>query len=349
MTTTAQEFFQNTDINGALSPDQAAQLMALAESGDTSALLDDGGAPATTTDAEAVTGDPATTDENTSNSTAQAPAAAPAAAAAEIDHSKAVVLAKDGVHTIPYEKLEQARQGEQRWREQAEAAQQQLAELQAQAQQRADSGQSPTKTDAMAAAAEAAIKAGVDPSMFGSFSEEDLAAGIDNVVDMRVDAKLKAALAPFEQMLNQQKQEQAKSDNDRHYDAIFARHPDASSIAQSVEMDAWIKSHPSYAQPALQAVLEHGSTPQVIELFDNFKKATGTAAPTPAADHRQAARAAIEKTQPAVPASLSDIPGGRADGLSAFERLSSMEPAAMTDAMQGMTPEQIEAFLNRNL
>jgi hypothetical protein len=241
----------------------------------------------------------------------------------------------------------------QHWKAQAETAQRQLAELQTQAQQRADAGQAPTKTDNQVAAAQAAIEQGIDPSIFGDFSEEALAKGIGTLVAQQVQAQVGKALAPIQQRQQQTAQE-------THYSAIYGKHPDADSIVESAELQAWIGQHPSYMQPTLRAVLAKGSTEQVIELFDNFKKGGASAtAPAPAPAHgksqtattdpKVAAQAAIAAAAPAVPASLSEIPGGRADALSPHERLAAMEGVSMAEAMQGMTPEQIEAFLNRQL
>lgn len=359
MTTSTNDFFQNTEINGALTPEQAAQLLELPDLGDTSTSLDNGGAPSTTTAADA-----AKTEEPT-NSGAAAPAAAPAPAASltaapaaapvtEPDATNAVVLAKDGKHTIPYAKLVEAREGEQHWKATAEATQRQLADLQAQAQQRADAGQAPTTTDNQVAAAQAAIAKGVDPAIFGDFSEEELAKGIQTLVAQQVQEQVTAqvgkALAPFQQ-------HQQQTAHEAHVEAIYRAHPDADSIAESAELKQWITSQPGYLQPTLQAVLEKGSTSQVIELFNDFKKGTGAPAPAPspgksataAADPKVAAQAAIAAATPAVPASLSDIPGGRADSLSPHERLAAMDPTSMAEAMQGMSPDQIDAFLNRSL
>lgn len=363
MTTSTNDFFQNTEIDGALTPLQAAQLLELAQSGDTSFGLDNGDAPTTTTAAPVPAPEGAANADDPKNSGAPAPASAPAAAPAaapapasytEPDPSKAVVLAKDGVHTIPYEKLAQAREGEQHWKAQAEAAQRQLADLQTEAQQRADAGQVPTKTDNQVAAAQAAIDKGVDPAIFGDFSEEALAKGIQTLiaqtVQEQVTAQVGKALAPFQQHQQQTAQE-------AHLGAIYTAHPDADSIAESAEMKQWIGAQPSYMQPTLHAVLEKGSAKQVIELFNDFKKATGASAPgsatgksqAAAADPTAAARAAIAAAATAVPASLSDIPGGRADAQSPHERLAAMDSVSMAEAMQGMTPDQIDAFLNRSL
>ena len=252
-------------------------------------------------------------------------------------------MAKDGVHTIPFERLAEARTSAQQWQAQAEAAQLELEALRAESQARADSGQAPTRTDSMVAAAEAAIDAGADPADFGDFSEEALVQGINKTVSSRVRSEVQAAIAAALAPLRKQEQETAV---DAHHSAILAAHPDASSVVQSAELDAWVKAQPSYAQPGIRQVLEQGTTGQVIELIDSFKAATGRTQAS-AQGTRQAAQAAIQRAAATVPNSLSDIPGGHAGGLSAHERLSSMEPADMGQAMEDMTPEQITSYLNR--
>ena len=150
--------FDYTTIEGALSPEQAAAALAAGE-GDTSAELENGGTP----DATTVTDDAAATDGDNKAKPDAAATGEDAGTTTEAgDPANAVVLARDGKHTIPYETLVKHREGEQHWKAQAEAAQQQLADLQAQAQARADAGTAPTKTDNMVATAEAAIEAGAD-------------------------------------------------------------------------------------------------------------------------------------------------------------------------------------------
>ncbi|TAL87185.1 MAG: hypothetical protein EPN74_02550 [Rhodanobacter sp.] len=336
-TSNITDFLDSNEVNGALSPLQAAQLLNLDGEGDTGAkAADTGGAPATTTVADGKAAGPTTADNKTTDSTASTTTAQP-------DKDNAVLLAKDGVHTIPYEKLEQARQGEQHWKAQAEATQLELAALKAAAQERADAGQAPTTQDNQVAAAQAAIEAGVDPDIFGDFSEEALAKGIQTLVDQRVNsmvtAKLNEALAPL-------REQQAQGATDAHYGAIYDKHPDADSIYQSVELANWVKAHPSYAQPALQAVLDGGSTAQVIELFDHFKSAT-KAPVTTTAGLKDAARAAVASAPTSIPTSLSDIPGGRASGISAHEQLAAMDPIAMANALAEMSQSERDKFLDR--
>lgn len=100
------------------------------------------------------------------------------------------MLARDGKHTIPYETLVKHRDGEQHWKARAVAAEQKLDEQLAQAKERADAGQAATKTDEMAAQAKAAINAGADASLFGDFSEEGLAKGIQTLIDQKVAAQV---------------------------------------------------------------------------------------------------------------------------------------------------------------
>ena len=325
MNTSTTEFFQNNEIDGALTPEQAAELMALAESGDTGAKPDTGGAPTTTT-------------EPTDDAPAQP--------------AKEVLMAKDGVHTIPFERLAEARTSAQQWQAHAEAAQLELEALRAESQARADSGQAPTRTDNMVAAAEAAIDAGADPADFGDFSEEALVQGINKTVSNRVRSEVQAAVVDALATMQKQKQEQERlakqemSEVELHHGAILKAHPDAGSVVQSAELESWVKAQPSYAQSGIRQVLQEGSTSQVIELIDSFKTATGKTQAS-AKGSREAAQAAIQRAADTVPNSLSDIPGGHAGGLSAHERLSSMEPADMGLAMEDMTPEQITRYLNR--
>ena len=320
--------FDYSNISGALTPEQAAQALGMGE-GDTSSALENGGAP----DATTATDDNGTTggDDN----------GKPEAE----DPAKAVVLARDGKHTIPYETLAKHREGEQHWKAQAEAAQQQLAQLHAQAQNRADTGAAPTKTDNMVAAAEAAIEAGADAGLFGDFSEEALAKGIEQLVEQKVAARVTAALEPLTT-------KQAKDAAASHYDAIYTKHPDADSIAQSTEFKAWVDAQPSAVRNAYWGLFDAktgGTAEEIVEVFDAFKGAsTPKTAPTAAAN-KAAASAAVAGAKAEPPASLSSIPGGHAAGASVLDRTADMSGPEMLEATQGMSPAQIEAWLNRTV
>ena len=320
--------FDYTNIEGALSPEQAAAALAAGE-GDTSAELENGGTPdATTVTDEAATGEGAGTTTEAG------------------DPANTVVMARDGKHTIPYETLVKHREGEQHWKAQAEAAQQQLAELQAQAQARADAGTAPTKTDNMVATAEAAIEAGADVGIFGDFSEEALAKGIATLVEQQVQARVSAALEPLAT-------KQAKDAAAAHYDAIYSKHPDADSIAQSAEFAAWVNAQPSAVRNAYWGLFDPhtgGTAQEIVEVFDAFK---GTGTPNPntpaAADPKAAASAAVAAARATPPASLSSIPGARVEGASELDRAADMSGPDMLEATKNMSPAQIEAWLDRQI
>ena len=320
--------FDYSNIEGALTPEQAAAALAAGE-GDTSAELENGGTP----DAATVTDDAATGEDAGTTTEAGDPA-------------NAVVLARDGKHTIPYETLVKHREGEQHWKAQAEAAQQQLAELQAQAQARADAGTAPTKADNMLATAEAAIESGADVGIFGDFSEEALAKGIATLVEQQVQARVNAALEPLAT-------KQAKDAAAAHYDAIYSKHPDADSIAQSSEFAAWVNAQPSAVRNAYWGLFNPhtgGTAEEIVEVFDAFKAASTPNPNTPAAaDPKAAASAAVAAAKATPPASLSSIPGARVEGASELDRAAEMSGPDMLAATANMSPAQIEAWLDRQI
>ena len=324
---------------GDLTPAQAAQLLSLGIQGDTGAPSPDlSSGPAAA---------PAPTDASPQ------PAAQPEP---ELTPENAVILAKDGKHTISYDKLVQARETAraaqteaQTLATQLQAAQQQLADLQAQAQARADAGQAPTAADNQVAAAQAAIDAGADPALFGDFSEEALAKGITKLVEQQVAARMAAIdakLKPIEQ--------QAATDaTTAHFNAIYSAHPDADSIVESQEFAVWKGAQPAVVRAALDQALEKGSSTDVIEVFSAFKAATQQQSPTAAGKGAmtpaEAAKAAIAKASAPIPASLSDIPGGRVAGTNVFEAMDTMNSHELLAATSNMSSEQIEAWLNAQI
>lgn len=327
--TTNTELFQQID-GGRPTPEQAAMLMNMAQ-GDTSNFMLEDGVPA------------AEPDPTTAQPTATAapdPKTEP-----ELNADNAVVLAKDGVHTIPFERLTEARQTAQRLQAEAAAKDARIAELETLAAQRAEQGVSPTQQDQNLALAQAAIKQGVDPDLFGDFSEEALVTGIDKLMDMKLEQRLGAFQAQVMAPIQQQRQAEAAN---LHLQAIYQAHPDADSIVESKEFSAWVATRPAYERASIAKVLDDGSSGDVVELFSAFKGATGQVQPSAEAA-KAAAQAALDKSKAPPPASLSDIPGGKPVAGSRFEAIAQMEGAGMSDALRGLTNEQIEAFLNSNM
>lgn len=342
ITNKQDEFIQS--LEGDITPEQAAQLLEMGE-GDT--------------------GDPEPGSEPDATSTEQGDDQKAAAAEneqqkmtegdgdgqgeGEPDPENAVILAKDGKHTIPYDKLVEARERAKAAEARAAEVESKLAEYQQAAEQRKAEGEAPTEADTNAAVAQAAIDQGVDPEIFGDFSEEALAAGIQKLVDLRVQAKVEQLVS---EKLAPLQQKAAQESASAHLQAIYEAHPDADSIVESKELADWMGSQPSFVQQAMQQVLQEGSTQEVIELFDQFKKATGTtqAAQAPAhADVKAAAKRVIASAKPDIPNSLTDLQGGKPGSTTLDEAMSNMDGADLLEAMAEMPPEKIEQFLNRRL
>ena len=324
--------------NGELTPQQATQMLDMALNGDTAT------APTPKVEAPAESSEPtATVDEPVTY---------------ELTADNAVIMAKDGKHTIPFERLQQAREAEQQARlerEQAHAAAQQaIAELEQLKQQLAQSSQPTTQQEQQLAMAQQAINNGFDPKVFGDFDEAGLAKGLEVVfsqqqqtleqlLEQKLEAKLQQALAPMAQ-------KQQMDENQSHYQAILAAHPDVESVAESQEFSNWIDSQPSYAQQAIDSVLKQGTAQQIVEVLNNFKAdKTPTDSQTNKTDMAQQAKQAIANTKPNVPASLSDINGGRVEPNSPDERVAKMNGNEMLEEMASWSPEKITQFLNKGL
>ena len=345
MTTTQQtEFLQQHAQDGVMTPEQAAQFLELVE-GDTGTKLPDTSSVPSAAPADAAAStDPAAELEPSKN----AGEALPPPSGVQPDPANTVILAKDGKHTIPYSKLEEVRQAEQAARAAAKAAQDELAALRAQADQRAAAGVAPTAADNASALVVQALETGdVDPAIFGDFSEGAMAKGIATLI--------KQGFTSLRQELEPIKAQHQTSEVEKHYGAIYQAHPDADSIAESQELESWIASKPSFTQTAYRAVLDpqgNGTAKDVIELFSAFKKESGatqaTNAPTNV-DPKAAARAAIANAQQQVPSSLSDFPGGRAGATSRMEALDALSPAALADALEALPQAQRDLYLSRQM
>ena len=220
-----------------------------------------------------------------------------------------------------------------------------LASAESSAQARADAGAAQTQADQNLNTAKAAMEQGVDASLFGDFSEEGIAKGIATLMgslreELRAELREEAA-----RELKPLKEREAKEAVDGHYGAIYAKHPDANEIVQSVEFNAWVKSLPSFQRNAVAAVFdtEHGGTAeQVIEVFDTFKAQTGKASAPAAQDKGKA-----PEVQRRIPNSLSEMAGEQHQDIAQQVMASAgTDNAALLERMQDMTPEQIERVMN---
>lgn len=300
---------------------------------------------------------PTATDSEAGNPANNTPAPVEGAQATQDDEKPAPIASKSGEYTIPYEKLTSARTERDQYKAEAAQLREQLASLtaaqasnfaaaQQQAQTRADAGQAPTQADSNLAAAQQAIAQGVDPSVFGDFSEEGIANGVDTVVERKVAVaesrmreemrkELNAALAPL-------REREAQSAVSAHQQAIYGAHPDADEVYESSQFKAWMGNQPSYARAAIEYTLANGNAQQVVEVFSSFKGATGKGTPADAVSK------ALAKAQQQPPISLSDLPGAAASGNGDAERVAALagDPAALLDFMAGLSPEKQNRLMN---
>lgn len=307
--TTQTEFYLANQVDGQLTDAQTMQMLDLPEA--------DSATPAQSNVADV--------------------AAEVAVPAAEVDvktvepEQKPVILAKDGVHTIPFEKLTEAREAERLAKATAADLQQQLDALK----------NAPAATVAEMPAADLE-----DADVFGDFSEAAIAKGVETLVARKtaaIEAQLAALLAPI------QKQE-AETATDSHFSAIEAKHPDVESVVPSQEFTNWMNAQPSVARSALKAAIESGTAPEVIEVLDAYKAATGKpAATTGKPSAAAAAQAAIARAQAAPPMSLSEIPAGTNVAHDEAEAMMEMSGVGLMTKFEGKSPEQIMALMSKVL
>ena len=342
MTVDANSFINDSLNDGDWSPQQAATYLEMSMNGDTeqSESIDtpaDTAADEQTTEPDDKNDTPATED----------PTDMPDDSSNDDVEGEKVVLARDGVHHIPYEKLVEARERDRVSQEALAAANAELAVLRQQNQTPATVANTQQEQDIETA--QAAIDAGVNPDYFGDFSEEALAEGIKRLVNADVAAQVKAQVAEALKPMQQKEQESAA---EAHMRTIYEAHQDADSIVESGEFETWKAQQPSYIKAALDGVLTQGTAEQVVELFNNYKQSTNSTAEPAKADKpstddlKAKAREAINNAAPPIPASLSDIPGGHKGATNITEQMKSMSPMELAETMMDWSPEKREQYLN---
>lgn len=210
---------------------------------------------------------------------------------------------------------------------------------------------------ATAQAAVQAIEQGADVSLFGDFSEEAMTKGLEELnrrsaekIGAEIRAEIMGRLDQLEAKVAPIDEQRAAEATQAHYRAILEKHPDAPQIADSKELNDWLSAQPDYLQATYQQVMGSGSAAQINDLLDRFKRDTGTAPVQSTPDHLEALKAAaaakVQQAKPAIPNSLSDIPGTRPPS-DPNELLRSQNGAQLIDSFEGKTPEQINALLNQ--
>lgn len=291
-------------------------------------VVDNADLDITTTDDKA-TGAAGTTDEGTQGTEQPAP-----------------IASKSGSYTIDYQVLVDARNERNSYKQRAAELEQQLQQLSAQqqtnlqqaqadAQARASAGEGQTQADANLATAQTALAQGVDMSLFGDFSEQSIAEGINKMVAAGVQAAIAPLMAERAQTAKQTAQE-------AHYGAIYAAHKDADEIVQSSEWSQWLQSLPAFMRAATEQTINQGSAEQINEVFSTFKQQSGAGA----GQNKPNVNALIAQAQTATPYTLTDVPGGLAAKSGAEQLSTASDAGSLMALMEGKSPEEIERLMN---
>lgn len=247
-----------------------------------------------------------------------------------------VVQAKDGIHTIPFKELEDARE-KARYFEQLSAEQKTLLDDLAKAKEQ-DAGTGGEQ-------AQQAVLA----EYTGEFPEvaEDMKPFIQAMIDTGVNARMAAIEAKMAGIVAPIQKMEEDSAERAHFDSIRNKHADFDTIVQGDTLSKWIETKPSFMQAAMNAVLERGISTQVIELLDAYKTdkpvvPVQDTAPRVAADAIAKARAAG-----ATPKSLSDFPGAGQAHVDEAEAMQNMSPNELALKFEGKSQGDILKMLSR--
>lgn len=344
------QILENIDESGQVTPEMGAALLDAELYGDTAAA-EKVSVPATNPeqgrDKPTDVGNAVEQAANTDKQPDPEPEPSKALGEDEQNAENTVVLAKDGKHTIPFESLQSARDQLKQYKQQLDEANAKLA-----AQQAPDQSQ---QVQQNAATAEALIQASGNDAdviaLFGDFTEESLAKGVNALVDQKVSAQVEAAIqqaiAPFQQ---QQMQMQQMSAEQRHFATIEAAHPDYESVGESQEFANWMEAQPSITRNAYNNVLQGGSAQDVNELLSLYKSQNVNQAaqqPDPTAEMVAKAKQAVQNAPKQIPISVSDMPAGAPAALSAEERFSTLSGPELFLEMQSWPQDKIDEFLAR--
>jgi len=324
MTDVFEQFYlDHQDADGNLTDAQMAQMLTLDQQGDT-------GTPLPETDVPDIEAAP---------EEAQSPPET-LPAEAEQPQPEPVVLAKDGVHTIPFEKLEEARQQAQHWSRIAAEKDAEIARLTAAA------------TPATQPVTEVPAEPTGEAVTFGDYSDEAMAKGVKAVASAEVAKAVAALSEKFEQVLAPIKEQEQTTALEAHFKALTDANPDHNQIVSGQPLQDWIEKQPSFVRDQYKTVFERGTAAQVIELVSTFKSQSGIGQPAPAANPAasaaQKAKDVIAAAKGARVTSLSDIPAGSAAHHDEADAIREMTNGGLMAKFGSMSdPAKILAQLDR--
>jgi hypothetical protein len=263
------------------------------------------------------------------------------------------VLAKDGKNIIPFAELENTRTERDKFKADLEALRGQFTENQA----------AMTELQAnLEAAKQADQDAGggteEQEKILEDFKEDyphiaEATEALFNGKMKTLEGRINALSEQLNNDIKPLRERSERNANDEHANAIREAHSDYAQIASSGKLAEWIQAQPSFLQGRFFEITKTGSTAEVIELFDAYKKDNPTAdvsgdfdAATDKAKADAAAKAATARGEGKPPVSLSDAAGGKPHS-DEGERLRSMNGGQLLSQFEGKTPDEIEAIMSR--
>ena len=274
------------------------------------------------------------------------PKAAQAPSDDEVNAKNAVVMAKDGIHTIPFEKLAEARDEAKEWRQRFEEQQAHIAAM----QQAQPNQAAPAVAEGNLHTAQALIEASGNDAdvieLFGDFSEQAIAKAVNTLVQQQLSTQVDAIVNQRLGEINQQ--QQTLTAQEQHFQTISDAHPDWTSVVESSEFDTWMSKQPSYIQDGINQVFKGGTAQQVNQVLSDYKTQNNLVVNDPVASIKEAAKQAVNNARSQVPHSVSDLPAGSPSAVSREERLANLSGAELVEEMANWTPEQIDAYTLRN-
>lgn len=248
-----------------------------------------------------------------------------------------VVLTKDGKHTIPYSELIDAREAAKKAEKEAIEATALAASLKAEVEAAKAVKAEPTEPEAP----------------FGDYSDKALKDGVEKLVAQRVAETTAALEAKFAETLAPMQKALAETATATHFKAIYDAHPDTDQILEKPELGKWMDAQPSFVRDQYKAVLDKGTSAQVVELLNAFKASLPAAPEKPAvaeptkAEIAAKAAATVAKAKGKTPTSLSDVPSGTITPVDEMEAMEKMNSTQLLTKMHGKSPKQILDLLSR--
>ena len=250
-----------------------------------------------------------------------------------------VLLAKDGKHIIPFERLQEMTEKAAQW----EAfAREQAALVESMKQAKAEDAETGGTKAQEAVIAE---YAGDFPEVF-----EDLKGHFQSMIDAKVTAKMTELEAKLDNVIAPMQQQAEDNSREAHFAAIKSVINDFDQLVDSGVVEDWIKTQPSYVQKAANQVLygipgvknSAGTASEVIELFSNYKASQPNKQAAPSKDDLNAkANAVIAKAKAKTPTSLTDVPSGTSAAIDDDAAEAGMNAQQLFAKYQGMPPEKI--------